>query len=119
MKIGEVSLLTSDVIRLADFYKKLFEINNNCDDNVHQFILIEGTGLTIYNDGKERQSNFQNICLAFTVDDVDIEFERLKKLGVEIVEPPTVRSWGAKNLHFNDPDGNSIVFRCFPKELIE
>lgn len=116
MKIGEVSLSTNDVIRLANFYKKLFEIDNSCDDNVHQCILTEGTGLTIYNDGKERQGNFQNICLAFTVDDVDLEFERLKKLDVEIIEPPTVRPWGAKNMYFNDPDGNSIVFRCFPNE---
>jgi Uncharacterized protein conserved in bacteria len=115
MRIGEVSLSTDDVIRLANFYKKLFEIDNDSDDNIHQFILTEGTGLTIYNDGKERKINSQHICLAFTVGDVDAEFERLKKLGVEIIEPPTVRLWGAKNMYFNDPDGNCIVFRSFPK----
>ncbi|MCL1820976.1 MAG: VOC family protein [Oscillospiraceae bacterium] len=118
MNIGEVGILTSDVKKLADFYKKLFEIENDCDDDVIQFILTEGTGLTIHNDGKERRGNFQNICLAFTVDDVDAEFERLKKLGVEIIEPPTVRPWGAKNMLFNDPDGNSIIFRSVPTSSI-
>lgn len=113
MKIGEVCLLTSDVIRLSNFYKMLFNIDNNSDDDVHQFILSEETTLTIYNDGILRKTNLQNICLAFTVPDVDIEFERLKALGVEIVSPPTVRPWGTKNMSFLDPDKNLITFRSF------
>lgn len=51
MQIGEVCLLTNNVIRLADFYKKLLEIENNSQDETHQFIISEGTTLTIYNDG--------------------------------------------------------------------
>lgn len=39
MKIGEVCLLTNDVIRLSNFYKTLFNIDNHCNDDVHQFIL--------------------------------------------------------------------------------
>ncbi len=114
MKIGEVCLLTNDVLRLASFYKTLFGILDNCDDDVHQFILPDETTLTVYNDGKTRKTNSQSICLAFTVDDVDAEFERLTRLGIEITEPPTLRPWGAKNMTFNDPDGNSVTFRCFP-----
>ena len=116
MKIGEVCLLTNDVIRLSNFYKKLFNINNNFDDDVHQFILLEEPTLTIYNDGIVRNNNLQNICLAFTVNDIDIEFERLTALGVEIVSPPTMRPWGAKNMSFLDPDKNLIIFRSFPKQ---
>lgn len=119
MVIGEVSLCTGDVVRLADFYRELFGIEQECSDDVHQVILSEGTGLTIYRDGKKREANSQHICLAFTVDDVDAEYERLKKLGVEIVEPPTLRPWGAKNLYFLDPDGNSIVFRSILKEPVD
>ena len=115
MKIGEVCILTSDVIRLANFYKTLLNIDNDCNDNVHQFILSEETTLTIFNDGIERENICRNICIAFTVDDVDVEFERLKSLGVKILEPPTVRPWGAKNMSFADPDGNSVVFRSFSK----
>ena len=51
------------------------------------------------------------ICLAFTVDDVDIEYERLISLGINKIEPPTIRPWGAKNMIFTDPDGNQIIFR--------
>lgn len=116
MKIGEVCLLTNDVVRLSNFYKIVFNIDNNCNDDIHQFILSEETTLTIYNDGTLRENNLQNICLAFTVDDVDSEFERLKTLGVEIVEPPTMRPWGAKNMSFFDPDKNLIIFRSFPNK---
>lgn len=115
MKVGEVCLLTNDVIRLADFYKMLFHIDNGSNDPVHQFIISDETTLTVYNDGIERKENFRNICIAFTVYDVDAEYERLRTLGVEIAEPPAVRPWGAKNMSFFDPDGNLIIFRCFPE----
>lgn len=116
MKMGEVCLLTNDVIRLSNFYKMLFDIDNGSDDNIHQFIISEETTLTIYNDGIERETNPHNIWIAFTVDDVDVEFERLKALGVKIIEPPTLRPWGAKNMSFLDLDNNLITFRCFPQK---
>lgn len=103
MRIGEVCLLTSDVIRLANFYKSLFGIDNESNDDTHQFIISEETTLTVYNDGMERKSNPQNICIAFTVDDVDAEYARLVKLGVEIVDPPTLRPWGGKEYEFFRP----------------
>ncbi len=39
MRIGEVCLMTRDVIRLADFYRQLLGIEGECSDPVHQFIL--------------------------------------------------------------------------------
>lgn len=114
MKIAEVCLQTQDVVKLADFYKRLLHVENNCDDPIHQFILTEETTLAIYNDGVARSGNYRNICLSFTVADVDAEFERLKGMGVTIVSPPTLQPWGAKNMSFLDPDGNLIYFRSFP-----
>ncbi len=87
MKAGKICLLTSYVIRLSNFYKILFNIENDSHDNIHQFIISEETTLTVYNDGIERKTNPHNICLAFTVDDADVEFERLKSLGAEIIAP--------------------------------
>lgn len=111
MRVGEVCLLTNNVFQLSNFYKTVLDVDNGSDDNIHQFIISEETTLTIYNDGIERKTNLQNICIAFTVDDVDAEFQRLKELGVKITEPPTVRPWGAKNMSFLDPDNNLISKR--------
>ena len=88
----------------------------SCLFDFYHFIITDESTLSIFNDGLVRNSNCQNICLAFTVNDVDIEFERLKTLGVEIVFPPTLRPWGAKNMSFLDPDKNLIIFRSFHKQ---
>lgn len=113
MKIGEVCLATNDVIRLANFYKQLFNIDNGSNDPMHQFIISEETTLAICNDGIERTENLHNIILAFTVDDVDAEYERLRLLNISIISPPALRPWGAKNMSFLDPDNNLIYFRSF------
>ena len=116
MKIGEVCLLTNDVPRLASFYKQLLGVENNSEDKTHQFIIAEETALAIYNDGTAQNNQNRNICLAFTVDDIDREYEKVRALGAEIIEPPTRRPWGAVNMSFYDPDNNMIFFRSFPKE---
>lgn len=116
MKLGEVCLLTSDVIRLANFYKQLLDIDNNSDDVVHQTLIGEETMLTVYNDGTEKTDRNRNITLAFTVDDIEREYQKLQTLGVEIIEPPTKRPWGATNMSFYDPDNNVIYLRSFAED---
>lgn len=115
MKIGEVSLLTNDVRRLAAFYKELLEIENDSEDETHQFLISEETTLTVYNDGSIKNNQNQNICLAFTVDDIEKEYKKVLSMGARIIEEPTRRPWGAINMSFYDPDNNMIFFRCFPK----
>ena len=116
MKIGEVCLLTNDVKRLAAFYKQLLETENGSDDEIHQFILTEETALTVSNDGTVKNNQNQNICLAFTVDDMERAYEKVLALGAQVIEPPTKRPWGAVNMSFSDPDNNVVFFRSFPKE---
>ena len=115
MTIGEVCLMTNDVPRLAAFYKQLLGVENGSNDETHQFIISEGTALTVYNDGTVKNNRNQNICLAFTVDDIDREYEKILALGAKIIEPPTKRPWGAVNMSFYDPDNNMVFFRSFPE----
>lgn len=111
MVIGEVCLLTNDVLRLADFYKRLLGVENDSTDDTHQVIISEGTTLTVYNDGTVKNNQNQNICLAFTVEDIEQEYQKLLSRGVRIIEPPTKRPWGAVNMSFYDPDNNVVYFR--------
>lgn len=115
MRISEVGLLTNDVLRLAAFYKQLLEIENDSEDEIHQFLITEETTLTIYNDGAIKNNQNQNICLAFTVDDIEKEYKKVLAMGARIIEGPTKRPWGAVNMSFYDPDNNIIFFRSFPK----
>ncbi|HSK69918.1 MAG TPA: VOC family protein [Candidatus Limnocylindria bacterium] len=108
MVLGEVCLLTGDVVRLAGFYRWLLGVGGGSDDPVHQAVLSGGTSLTVYNDGTGRTGAGQNACLAFIVDDVDAQYERLLAHGVEVADPPQARPWGMKNLCFLDPDGSRV-----------
>lgn len=114
MILAEVCLLTNDVLRLAEFYKKVLNTTSDSDNEVHQEVSVDGATLTIYNDGTEKNNSNQNMCIAFTVENVDNEYERLERLGADIIEPPITRPWGARNMHFCDPDGNHVYFRSFP-----
>lgn len=113
MRIGEVGLLTNDVVKLANFYKSFLGVDNGSNDCVHQTIIADETMLTIYNDNTVKNNNNQNICLAFTVTDVDKEYKKIVDLGVEIIECPTTRPWGTRNMSFYDPDHNTIYLRSF------
>ena len=86
------------------------------DDDIHQYIISEGTTLTVYNYGTFKNNQNQNICLAFTVDDIENEYRKLQALGVRIIEPSTKRPWGAVNMSFYDPDNNVIYFRQLQEE---
>ena len=110
MIIGEVCLMTRDVVRLADFYKWLLGVENGSDDAWHQTIFADETMLTVCHDETSGNTG-SNICLAFSVKDLDAEYARLKAAGICIIEPPTVRPWGMKNMSFEDPDGNRLYFR--------
>ena len=55
------------------------------------------------------------MTIGFNLDEIDNEVLKLKGLGVEFVAGPKTYPWGAKSVHFRDPDGNIICFRCWPK----
>ena len=119
MKIGEVCLLTNDVPRLAAFYRQLLGVEESSSDETHQFVLAGKTALTVYNDGTKKNNQNQNICLAFTVDDMDKAYEKALSLGARIIKPPAKRPWGAINMSFYDPDNHMVYLRSFPKNTEE
>ena len=118
MYLGEVSILTDDVPRLAAFYKALLGVESSSDDPAHQTIIAEETMLTVHNDGQPKGDG-RRTCLAFTVEDVYTEHERVKALGATVIDPPTTRPWGAVNMSFLDPDGNAVYLRSFLKTAEE
>lgn len=111
MRLGEVCLLTRDVPRLAGFYRKLLGVPSGGDgeNREHQFVLARETALTVMRDDRPREG--QSAALAFTVEDMDEAYARVRALGAEILEGPAKRPWGAVNMSFRDPDGNTVYLR--------
>ena len=115
MKLGEVCLLTGDVCRLADFYRKLLDLSETSADPVHQTLIAAEPSLTVYNDGQPHCADRSPVALAFTVEDIEAAYQKLLSLNAPIVQPPTAQPWGTVNLIFLDPDGNQVYLRHFPQ----
>ena len=48
--------------------------------------------------------------LMIFLDDVDEYFERISKLGADVIEPPADRPWGVREMHVRDPNEHVIRF---------
>lgn len=115
MKFDGLCLLTTDVPRLVQFYAAIFGAEAE-GDAVHSVIHVGGLGLALWHPegldqriaGYPADARRNSFVIMFAVDDLDAEYERIKRLNVEFTEPPTVHPWGAKSFAFLDPDGNDI-----------
>lgn len=109
MKLGEVCLLTCDVPRLASFYRMLLQCGENSDNAMHQTIVAAEPMLTVMHTDSLPEA--QSAAIAFTVDDVVHEHERLRAAGVTILQMPERKPWGAVNMVIQDPDGRAVYLR--------
>lgn len=50
----------------------------------------------------------------FWVEDVDLLHQEIKARGALIQMPPTDQTWGTRELHVRDPDGNVLCFAMRP-----
>ena len=39
-------------------------------------------------------------------DDIDLQYQQLKKKGVQFIKEPETQAWGQRTAYFSDPDGN-------------
>lgn len=111
MRFGEVCLMTGQVRKLADFYKAILMVDNGSNDDRFQEILGGEVRLSVFSDGSVKNNNNTNIGLTFDVEDIDVEYERLKQLKVHFIEKPHDSAWGGRSMQFYDPDGNHVFFR--------
>lgn len=115
-----ICVITENVRSLAEFYKKVLQVNIDIND-VHVDINLKDGGITLYSkESAENDMSFDfskyhgtgMVKITFFVEDVDYEFTRLKSLNmnIEFITQPTTYSWGARSMHFRDLDGNIICF---------
>ena len=119
MKFSNICIITENVSKLARFYETIFQTKAEGDD-IHSTLSTAGAGIAIYSKkAAETDMSFDfsqywgsgNFTIGYNVADVDEEYERLKSLKVDFVTTPTTWPWGARSVHFRDPDGNIICFR--------
>jgi len=60
-------------------------------------------------------NNGEGFTLCFEVDDIDPEYERLQKQGVQFVQPPQDNPWGDRSAIAVDPIGIGVyIYKTIP-----
>ena len=91
-RFNGICIIARDVRRLHDFYRDVLEVESEGDD-VFAVLSTEGATLSLFAEeameqmasGSMEAAGHGGFTLEFEVDDVDVEYERLKKMGVPIV----------------------------------
>lgn len=60
-------------------------------------------------DGPGEPPRVNGAAIAWEVDDVDVEIDRLRSSGVAVVKDPADRPWGHRSAVIEDPDGLRIT----------
>jgi uncharacterized glyoxalase superfamily protein PhnB len=121
MLFSGTCIITDKVAILSKFYDQILNTTSDIND-IHTVIESEGASLIIYSrDAARTDMNLSfekgpsQILLQFLVDDVDVCYEKLKHLDVQIINPPKTHPWGSRSMQFKDPDGNVVNFACSVK----
>jgi predicted enzyme related to lactoylglutathione lyase len=116
-KFTGVCLITHDVLRLSAFYQVLLEVEMQ-GDHINVELYTQGAGLYIFSEaqmdlmapGSMKGAGHGSFTIEFQVEDVDLVYERILKMGAPIVKQPTTYPWGRRAVWFRDPDGNIVNF---------
>lgn len=114
--LTHVCVITGNVARLRDFYAQVLQMAPTTDRPEYVEFAFNGSALSLY-DANAFQEYAQDAALPgrnrsvmveFRVDDVDAEYERLLRLQIDWVKPPSTQPWGNRSTYFRDPDGNLV-----------
>ena len=118
MDLVSLRMITDDLERVVQFYEQVTGVSATRHTPVFaelvlpSFTLAIGHTLTtqLFGDDSARPADNHTVIIEFMVDDVDGEYERLKPVVSEWVQPPTTMPWGNRSILFRDPDGNLVNF---------
>ena len=109
MKLNFSSIMigSSNPKKLADFYEKVFAKKADWNDGDWYGWQIGNTHLTIgeHSEIKGKAKEPQRLIINLETENVKKEFERIKKLGAEIIRD-SYEMGGMEIATFADPDGN-------------
>ncbi len=117
MELVQSRVVTEDVARMAAFYARLVGTSVVLNDYYVEvptgalsvgFSKCRFTECSGAGDAGLRDVPSGEVILDFRVDEVDAEFARIDRLGVEWVLKPTTQPWGNRSMVFRDPEGNLV-----------
>jgi lactoylglutathione lyase len=117
-RLGYAILFVSDLDRAISFYRDVVGVPLRFRADAYAEFATEGTKFALFprselpaligRHAPPDPAPWPQGELAFFVEDVDAEYERLRRMAVPMLAPPTNRPWGERTLHIADPDGNLV-----------
>ena len=116
MELVNARIVTDDVVTLADFYGALLDVDVATNDYYAEVPTgVATVAICKRRFGEADAAGIQDssvdshrVIIEFVVDDVDAQYARVKRLGVEWIMVPTTQPWGNRSMMFRDPDGNIV-----------
>jgi uncharacterized glyoxalase superfamily protein PhnB len=118
MNFVSVRVIANDMKRLVGFYENTTGLTATW--YMEDFAELATPSCTLAIASKKTMDLFgasaahpadnRTAIVEFRVDDVDQEYENLKKVVSEFVQEPTTQPWGNRSLMFRDPEGNLVNF---------
>ena len=111
MNLNQLDIIVSEVPQVcADLERILDKKSDYVDDGFAQFT-IGNHCLMLSQNHLIPLDNFQSgIILHIEVEDVDQNYQRLKDLGITVLNGPAVTDWGTESLLVKGPAGLVIDF---------
>lgn len=120
-KLIYACVLTRDIERLDAFYRAVLQMEPRSRQAYREFQTEPGIfSLWSFDEFEQitgtaavQATSGGSVMLEFQVEDVDVEYERLRSLAqleIEFVLQPTTLPWGNRSIYFRDSDGNLINF---------
>lgn len=111
MDLNQLDIIVSDVPQVcADLERILDKKADYVDDGFAQFT-IGSHCLMLSQNHLVPLENFQSgIILHIEVEDVDQNYQRLKDLGIQVLNDPAVADWGTESLLVKGPASLVIDF---------
>ena len=118
MNFVSMRVITNDIRRLVAFYEDITALAVTWyTEDFAELVTLSCTlaigskrTMDMFGAGAARPADNHTAIIEFRVDDVDKEYERLRKVVGEFVQEPITQPWGNRSLLFRDPDGNLINF---------
>ncbi len=116
-RVDYVILYVNDIQRSIAFYRDVVGLSFKFTEAGYAEFATEGTKFALYERarlhgliGREVGAGGPFGEVAFLVEDVDAEAERVRDTSTAILSGPADRPWGHRTLHVLDPDGHVVEF---------
>lgn len=112
-RLFRVILPVSEIEAAASFYGEVFGIRGDRVSPGRHYFSCGGTILACYDavaDGDPEPVGPNPAHVYFSVDDLEVAHERVRRCGGRDVTPIEIRPWGERSFYASDPFGNPICF---------